>query len=105
MDNTERPKEQFTTAKIRAMCRDAFLAGVPYALSIVTHQEEDAQPSVAMRALDLLGKYGVGPHPELLLDRADWLEIVIEVTKQHITDSQRFDAWWTAIQARLEDTR
>ena len=105
MDNNERPKEQFTTARIRALCREGFQAGVPYARALTENKVEDAPPHVAMKALDLLGKYGLGPHPELLLDRADWLEMVVEVTKKHIPDPNAFNAWWSEIQAELEDTR
>lgn len=107
MDTNEnpRPREEFTTARIRAACREGFQQATPYITQIATGQVEDTTPAVATRAYDSLGRYGIGRHPELVIDHSEWLEIILEVTKSHYPEEEAFQAWWADIVSRFEEVK
>jgi hypothetical protein len=107
MDNNEanRPKEEFTTARIRAACRDGFQSAIPRLIAVARGETEDASSGTSNRAIDYLGKYGLGRRPDLLLDRAEWLEVVLKVTKKHIPDQSQFQTWWSEVLAGMEEMR
>lgn len=107
MDNNEpkRPIEEFTTARIRALCRAGFQESIPRLIAVAKGETVDASSSNSTRANDSLGKYGLGRRPDLLLDRAEWLEVVLKVTKNHIPDPSQFQTWWSQVLAGMEEMR
>ncbi len=102
MDNNERPREQFTTARIRALCRAGFETATPYITNLASGNLEDVPP-VVVRAYEALGKYGVGPHPDIVIDHHEWLQTVMEVTTKYLPDEATFNQWWSDVTFKLEN--
>lgn len=100
---TPEPKEEFTTARIRAICREGFQAAAPRVIAIALGQTEDSSSALSIRALETLGKYGLGPRPDIYLDKAEWLEHIINVTATHITNQEAYEAWLNAIITKINE--
>lgn len=103
LQNSDQPTEQFTTARIRATCRENFESAIPRIGQVARGEVEDASSVSSIRALDVLGKYGIGPTPEVLIEKTDWMEAILQVTTKHITDRAAFDAWWAEVLQQLND--
>ena len=99
----ERAPGEFTTARIRANCRQGFESATACIVAIANGQVQEASPAVSIRAYDHLGKYGIGRQAEILLEHSEWLEVVLQVTKEHYPAEDRFEAWWNEIIRRLHD--
>ena len=105
MDINERPKDQFTTARIRSQCRDAFDEATPYIKQIALGTLEDTPKALSLRAYDHLGKYGIGRYADLLIEKADWLKATLEVTAQHIPNQEDFERWHQDLCNKLQEMK
>ena len=54
-----------------------------------------------MRAVDLLGKYGLGK-ASILVESNELMRIVIQVTSRHLAGKEEFDKWSVDLFATLE---
>ena len=103
MERTEdQEPNQPNSRSIREACRQGFQEAIPHIVDIASGRIDPATAGTRVRAHDTLGRYGLNRHP--LADRPEeWLEIVIEVTREHIEDPTRLAAWCWALRSRLDE--
>ena len=98
----EKPNDEFMTTKIRGICREGFEMAAPSLVAIAKGEAPNTSPAVQIRAIDTLGKYGLGRHPDILLNRGEWLSVVAEVTAQHLGDLEKYEAWSAQVLSALK---
>ena len=96
-----KPQDVYITSRIRGLCRDAFEIALPNIASIAKG-ETDSSPFAQIRAMQLLGHFGLGKNPEVLLEGKEWLTLVCHKTATHFNDEQKFLAWGADLISTLE---
>jgi len=86
-------------SEIRSQCRGSFANRIHVAEQIADSAK--ASESDKLRALDLLGKYGVGDKLTLELGNTQVLEAVSKVAAKYIVDQDAFSAFAAEVQAIL----
>ena len=95
--------KEFITARIRAACREGFESSIPYVAAIAKGEISDAPFSATIRALDTLGKYGMGRSSDVLMEKPEWLDIIVGVTSRHIPDPETFQDWWNEVVTQIKE--
>jgi hypothetical protein len=97
----QKPQEQYTTSKIRAMCREGFELSTPHMIDISKGDIEDAPYPVRARIYQTLGKVGIGDPANVLIEKKELLQIVYRVTSEFV-DTATFKKWLVSLQAAIE---
>jgi len=91
-------QDQYITAKIRDICREGFQSATEQLVSLALGETQDTSPAVQLRAIDTLGKYGMGRHPSILVEQGELLQIVAQVTLRYLQDTDLFARWYEDVQ-------
>ena len=83
------PKDVFTTMTIRCLSRAGFEAALPYIISVAKGEVATASPAVSVRALDILGKYCMGPQPDnIFIENKAWMDDMFQ-SATNISNDQK----------------
>jgi len=96
-----RPNEKYLTTRIRALCREAFELALPNIASIAKG-ESDAPPHAQIRALETLGKYGLGECDKLLIEDEEACGLFYLNAARHFADRDKFIAFAADMQNTLQ---
>jgi hypothetical protein len=96
-----KPHDQYMTTDARALSRQGFELAVPDLVSIAKGEDPTANANARMRAVDMLGKYGLGK-ASILVEKSDLMRIVFQVTARHLAGKEEFDKWSVDLFATLE---
>ena len=91
------PKSNITNA-IREECRAAFKEATKEIAKIATGTVPDVTNAAQIRAYESLGKYGVGAQASLVVQKAEYLRLVAEVTSKYIK-GEAYQQWWQSVEA------
>ena len=95
-------KDEYITSKIRGECRKGFEAATQQLLALALGEANDVTPAIQIRAIDTLGKYGMGRHPSLLVEQADIMQKVANVTFKYLKDTDVFAKWYDDVRHAID---
>jgi len=88
------PKDVFTTTNIRCLSRAGFEAALPYIISVAKGEVATASPAVSVRALDILGKYCMGPQPDnIFIENKAWMDDMFQSATKHFERPENYNNW------------
>lgn len=95
------PRPQTITNQLREECREAFQSATQHIAKIARGEANDVTSATQIRAYDSLGKYGIGPQPNLQLQKQEWLRLVAEVSAGYIK-GEEYEKWWKELTSTFD---
>jgi hypothetical protein len=97
-----KPKDQFTTSKLRAMSREGYELSMTHIVAIAKGDIDDAPHSARIRAHEVLGKSALGDPKNVYIDHKDWFKTIMKVTGGILKDVDLFEKWYAEVRAALK---
>jgi hypothetical protein len=96
-----KPADEYITTKIRGLCRDAFEMAIPNIAGIAKGEHETASANAQIRALDSLGRYGLGKQPVHVLMDQEWAGHFFRIAARHFGNAEKYEAFYVELTATL----